>query len=75
MACAILAGVMVALSYGWRARFYRNPWDYRFTGLVFALLSAFGVFVGLHESRRQSEPRPTAQSSTPADPRPNDPRP
>jgi hypothetical protein len=70
MASSILAGLMVALSYGWRARLYRNPWDYRFTGFVFALHSAAAIFAGWYESRHPSEPDPKAESVTPVDPGP-----
>jgi hypothetical protein len=49
--CCFLAALMLAWSFGWKARLYRIQWDYRFTSAVFALLAAVAVGAGLYASR------------------------
>ena len=47
----LLAGSMFGLSYGWKARLFKTQWDYRFTGIVFALLAAIAIGAGWYVAR------------------------
>ena len=46
----LLAGSMFGLSDGWKARLFEIRWDYRFTGLVFALLAAIAIGAGWYRA-------------------------
>jgi hypothetical protein len=47
----IIACMMFVWSNGWKARLYKTQWDYRFTGVVFALIAVLAIAAGWYQSR------------------------